>query len=387
MTSGAAVSKTFTGTGGPIESFVVSATGTAVPVVVNGTVTSQASGTTAYYASNSGSNAVAVLPPLTGLSGTANSQNIGYFPTGSVAYGNGYYVVSSSSGNYYTTNPSGTWTAMSGGVSSMTIGYGNGIFMAVYSSGAIYTCTSPASGWSSVGSVNSLASSGWYYIRPFYANGVWLLGNFSSTTVNYARSTNNGVTWTSGGSVGGAGRTTVFCWNGTQFILAQYDNNTAYMDTYYSTNGSTWTASNSYTGTTFGASSMTGVLYSNGTYLFVQASGGNTLSATFASNQFTFTGTNSIAVGADAGISSSGYFVSAYTNGTYGCFCYSANGSTWTQITAQSPANTNNNMGVAIGPSYWLACTYSGGYMTNYVMPSGCVPTNFSLSLGPTTVY
>ncbi len=148
------------------------------------------------------------------------------------------YVNNSSVYNFPSVSSAMSITAADGTTANiLDIKYGNGIYMAVGSSGTgIYVATSTdAVTWTQRTQPNGLGS---VMNRLEYANGVWVGATYNLLgSIFY--STDNGVTWAYATGVSAIQPRGLFAGNNTFVINAI--NGTVY----YSTNGVTWTGSNS----------------------------------------------------------------------------------------------------------------------------------------------
>jgi hypothetical protein len=127
----------------------------------------------------------------TDYTGTWSTNNPGSF--NGVVYGNGYWVAVGASGalSYKATDPTGSWTSNAQGSSAFrSVAYGNDYWVAVGASGTLYyKATDPTGAWTS----NAQGST--TFNDVYYANGYWVAVGDAGTL--YYTATDPTGSWTS----------------------------------------------------------------------------------------------------------------------------------------------------------------------------------------------
>ena len=162
----------------------------------------------------------------------------------SVAYGNGVWVMAATGTQVcYAADPTGTWTAATSTVAGAGMGclsYGVGTSGAMFVIiGASAASSSPTGAtWTA----RTMLAFDTTFINVMFANGLFVANVADSVDVNSLRTSPDGITWTARNSgMGGASHYPVF------YIAGKWRHGS-----YYSTNGTAWSSGYPYTPSTAG---------------------------------------------------------------------------------------------------------------------------------------
>jgi len=204
-------------------------------------------GTTAIYAvaSNGTNQYVAVGDTgklATSPDATTWTQRTSSFGTTlirNVAYGAGYWVAVGDSAKVAYSTDGVTWTQVTTGITGtvLSVQWGNGLWVIGSSSGAIYTATNPTGTWTSrtstLGSVNGV-----FYYPP---QSIWVAGTDTGTTTGALASSTDGLTWTARNIPNALASASIYFASNSSVLVAGVVPGALTIDVITSTNGTTWT--------------------------------------------------------------------------------------------------------------------------------------------------
>jgi hypothetical protein len=284
---------------------------------------------------------------------------------GSVTYGNGLFVATSTNVTAYAmTSPDGiTWTVRSipnpGSWSSVT--YGNGLFVAVANNGNFIAATSPDGiTWT----IRQLpAPPNQYWSSVIYGNGMFVAVSGSGGTASaVAASSPDGITWTARTMPAVANWSSVTYGNG---LFVAVSNNGNYLVA-TSPDGITWTQRSMPISTNWSS-----VTYGNGLFVAVSSS----VNAATSPDGITWTA-RTLPFAASVVLYANGSFV-VIGSGTTGA-AYSTDGITWSYRTGALPSTSWASMaygnGTFVAVSSALGAVFATstiGYTTLYTAPPG----------------
>lgn len=331
-------------------------------------------------------------PTLTATAATLPSSTT----WSAVTYGNGTYAaIANSASSAYSTNNGTTWSAGSGLSGSYTwndVTFGAGYFVAVsYGGGSVNSVSAySANGqtWTTGGSMGSVGS----FSSVIYGNGVFV--SVASGTSTAAVSANNGVTWANYNLPSSTTWSGVAFGNGV-FVAVSGGASASTAAAYSTNNGVTWLAS------TLPASvKWTSIAFGNGIFVAVAATGQTATST----NGVTWTSTNSTVLTGNVATTGwvairygNGYFLAIASGNTAGTSAaLSADGVNWT---IQTMSASTSWTAIVDGITTWVAVATgvtTAAYMTatvgNTVLTAstGALQVNsniVTLAPGATTSY
>ncbi|TXH54006.1 MAG: exo-alpha-sialidase [Desulfurellales bacterium] len=191
----------------------------------------------------------------------------------SIAYGNGVFVAVSADGTnrvMRSTNDGASWSSVAAAEANQwrAVAYGNGVFVAVSVSGTnrVMRSTDNGATWSPVAAA---AANSWQGVA--FGNGVFVAVS-SDGTNRVMRSTDNGATWSPVAAAENNGWFDI-TFGGGEFIAVSFDGTHRVMRS--TDNGATWAAVSASAATTWEA-----VTYGNGVFVAVSSSGNPTMRTT-----------------------------------------------------------------------------------------------------------
>ena len=312
-------------------------------------------------------------------SGTYTSYTTGQQP--SVAYTNGRWVVAGLGGLcYYSTNNGTTWINVSI-ASYPCVQAGNGYFVAVapmnFTTGSTAYYSTNGSSWTST---SLLASTYWGSLAS-NGTGTWVATQYQSANTTAAISTNNGTSWSS--MTAPASRpNNVFYGNGI-WVMGNGSSTTIYT----SSNGTSWTAYTSAVSTNGSNGRPNNGAYGNGVWV-VCPIGQTTSAYSYSTNGTSWLAGTSLNTGYDwsAVIFGNGYFQVYFNISTSNAipnWGYSSNGTTWTMAYSPVGANGLAPWHAAVGGSYTVTVGQNGSNGISVASQTPSIPAAFGLYTSP----